>query len=61
MRAPLRLDRRAVLLGGVAASIWAWRGAAERRRAGAGAPVDGRPRFARAGAPARRADAPARL
>jgi len=29
MRAPLRLDRRAVLLGGVAASIWAWRGAAD--------------------------------
>ncbi len=28
MRAPLRLDRRAVLLGGVAASIWAWRGGA---------------------------------
>jgi len=26
MRAPLRLDRRAVLLSGVAASIWAWRG-----------------------------------
>jgi len=29
MRAPLRLDRRAFLLGGVAASIWAWRGAAD--------------------------------
>ena len=39
MRAPLRLDRRAVLLGGAAASIWAWRGGpgaagAGRRRAG---------------------------
>jgi FtsP/CotA-like multicopper oxidase with cupredoxin domain len=28
MRAPLRLNRRAVLLGGVAASIWAWRSGA---------------------------------
>ena len=28
MRAPLRLDRRAVLSGGAAASIWAWRGGA---------------------------------
>jgi FtsP/CotA-like multicopper oxidase with cupredoxin domain len=28
MRAPLRPDRRALLLGGAAASIWAWRGGA---------------------------------
>ena len=61
MRAPLRLDRRAVLLGGVAASIWGWRGAA-----GAAAPAPARrltaaPASAGARAPARRADAPARL
>ena len=30
MRAPPRFDRRAVLLGGVAASIWAWRGGGRR-------------------------------
>jgi FtsP/CotA-like multicopper oxidase with cupredoxin domain len=37
MRAPLRLDRRAVLLGGAAATIWAWPGGT-----GFGAPAPAR-------------------
>jgi FtsP/CotA-like multicopper oxidase with cupredoxin domain len=53
MRAPLRLDRRAVLLGGAAATIWAWRSGAS---AAAPAPAPARRLTA---APAAQALAPA--